>query len=178
MGARFEAIKNHDMLIKSVSCMKTNQPFQVILAGDGPLYEQCLATSAANNLENKIKFIGFIDNLQMLIQVANAVILTSEKEGIPRIIMEAMAIGVPVIATDVPGTRELVENDLTGELVLLNDYLGLANKMDCWLKETYKSKLDKYKKASLIRIKKNFTEEIVAKRIHEFYQELITRKNI
>ena len=59
--------------------------------------------------------------IHSLIAKADAVILTSKKEGLPRGLLEAMALQKPVVATDVQGTRELVVNGVTGILVPFND---------------------------------------------------------
>lgn len=177
MGARFEPIKNHDMLINAIRLIRTDRSFQVILAGDGPLLEKYREAVGTSEFKHKIKFLGFRDDVHELIQVADAVILTSEKEGIPRIVMEAMALGKPVLATDVSGTNELIIHDKTGELVQLNDVEELARRMNNWIDHKYKVKLDEYGTAAYQRINENFTETIVAKRVNKLYQELLKEKN-
>lgn len=178
MGARFEKVKNHQMLIQALAEVSVKYPYNVLLAGEGPLLEQVQRKVEIYGLNDKVKFLGFRDDILDLLQVVDAVILTSEKEGIPRIIMEAMSLGTPVLATDVLGTRELVVNGQTGELLPLNDHEKLARRIEFWMNPNSKGQLQKYVFASRKRIEKEFTEEIVASRIHKFYQQLIELKGI
>ncbi|MHB8171597.1 MAG: glycosyltransferase family 4 protein [Thermincolia bacterium] len=178
MGARFEPVKNHWMLIKALRHVKKERPFQILLAGDGPLLSEVKKVAVTYELEDKIKFVGFRNDMLELLQLVDAVILTSEKEGIPRIIMEAMALGKPVLATNVLGTKELVLDGQTGDLVELDDCLGLAKKIELWINPSYEKKLNEYIVAGRKRIEENFTEAKVAQRIDGFYRELIERKEL
>lgn len=178
MGARFEPVKNHAMLLEAVRHIKTECSFQILLAGDGPLVEDVRKAVISYNLEEKIRFIGFRKDLPVLLQLVDAVILTSEKEGIPRIIMEAMTLGTPVLATNVLGTRELVVDGVTGELVELNDFMGLAKKIEHWIDPANKTMLDAYKTAGRRRIEEHFTEALVAQRIDGFYRQLLANKKL
>ncbi len=125
MGARFENVKNHQMLINALTLCKENDTFKVLLAGDGPLLEHFKNQVEKLELQNKVCFLGYRNDILNLMQIADAVLLTSKKEGIPRILMEAMAMSLPVLATNVLGTREVVVHGETGELVELDDYQTL-----------------------------------------------------
>mgnify|MGYP001449018921 FL=1 len=91
--------------------------------------------------------------------------------------MESMAFGKPVLATNVLGTKELVVHGETGELVELNNYSQLAEHIEKWIKPEYKSILHRYGIKARMRIEQNFTEAIVAQRIHHFYEELMSKVN-
>lgn len=178
MGARFEKVKNHDMLINALKRIQDNYPFKVLLAGEGPLKKKIQEDVIRFQLGDKVEFLGYRNDIINLIQMADGIILTSEKEGIPRIIMEAMSFEKPVLATDVLGTRELVVHKQTGELVSLNDIEQLASSIKQWVTPSYKNTLIKYGQAGRERIINHFTEAIVANRINLFYQELIKSKNL
>lgn len=93
------------------------QNFICLLAGDGPLKEFIKQTIIDNHFEDNVKLIGFQTDIYPYIKLADIVALTSQKEGVPCIIMEAMALAKSIVATDVLGTRELVRHNETGYLV-------------------------------------------------------------
>lgn len=177
MAARFESVKNHRMLLRSITNVKQNTfPFKVLLAGKGPLFEDVKSMAEELGIDDKVIFLGFCDNILEILQVSDAVILTSEKEGIPRILMEAMSLSKPVLATDVLGTNELVLHKVTGELVELNNVVQLTKTMEKWIDPSYSSILESYGKNGRRRIELEFTEAKVAERIDRYYRELIHRK--
>ncbi|MBC7324291.1 MAG: glycosyltransferase, partial [Moorella sp. (in: Bacteria)] len=87
-----------------------------------------------NYLEEKVKrehiplvhFLGFRRDVPEILRESDIVTLTSKHEGLPRCVMEAMAAGKPVVATNVRGNRDLVEDGRTGFLVELGDVPGLV----------------------------------------------------
>lgn len=176
MAARFESVKNHKMLIESISLLHETLAFKVILAGEGPLYEEIIQLCKERGVSNKVIFLGYRSDIFDLIQISDAVILTSEKEGIPRIIMEAMALSKPVLATNVLGTRELVSDKITGELVELNEFKRLASKINQWVSAKGSDLLINYGEQARKKIEQEFTEAKVAERIHFFYKELLQEK--
>src|SRR5207245_2405019 len=80
-------------------------------------------------LADTVRFLGYRYDLPELTAAADVAVLTSLKEGLPRALMEAMAVGVPVVATDVKGSREVVVDGLTGFLVPLDDAHGLGERL-------------------------------------------------
>ncbi|NDI34870.1 glycosyltransferase family 4 protein [Chengkuizengella sediminis] len=173
MAARLESVKNHKLLIHAVSKMDQQFDFKVLIAGDGILKDEILNLTDELKVSHKFIFLGYKENIHDYIQLADAVLLTSEKEGIPRILMESMAFSKPVLATNVLGTRELVIDHVTGELVDLLDALSLGKKMSQWMDEQYQYKLIEYGINARTRIEQEFTETIVAQRIHQNYQTLL-----
>jgi glycosyltransferase involved in cell wall biosynthesis len=87
-----------------------------------------ITKSLLNSLkEEKIaEFLGHVDNIEAIINTATIVVLPSYREGTPKILLEAAAMGKPIIATDVPGCREIVEHGKNGLLVPVNDPQQLA----------------------------------------------------
>ncbi|MEZ2457718.1 glycosyltransferase family 4 protein [Salinicoccus roseus] len=169
MAARFEEIKDHDFLIDGVDKLvrKYNQNnFVFLLAGQGELEDAIKAKIKKLNLEDYIKIIGFQENIYKFINLSDAVILTSQKEGLPRIIMESMVAHKLVIGTDVLGTRELIEEDKTGLLIRYKDIEHLASQLDKALVKN----LDHLKENAHRKIIENFTEQIVVKRLDNIYK--------
>jgi len=79
--------------------------------------------------EGHIKYLGVSDNVRKYLEYANCVVLPSYREGISRTLLEAAAMEIPIITTDVPGCRDIVDNGINGFLCKVKDPLDLANKM-------------------------------------------------
>lgn len=80
-------------------------------------------------VEGTIEYLGTADDVRPFIAAASAVVLPSYREGLPRSLLEAAAMGRPLIATDVPGCRDVVEDGLNGLLCPVRDAHALASAM-------------------------------------------------
>lgn len=121
--AEFIKRKNHDFLLNAwIKLLENNISLHLILVGDGILFENF----KSQNLKN-VHFLGRRSDVPSILNSSDIVTLTSIHEGLPRCIMEAMAAGKPVVATDIRGNRDLVEDGVNGYLVKLGDVEGLAN---------------------------------------------------
>ena len=95
-------------------------------AEDAPYVEQLKATVAELNLADRVFFLGFRDDMAAVIARCDVVALTSTTEGMPRAVLEGMALGKPVLATDVGGTREAARDGVDGILLAVDDDAGFA----------------------------------------------------
>jgi glycosyltransferase involved in cell wall biosynthesis len=93
------------------------EPARLRIAGSGPQRNELEALAKRLGLADRLEFLGPVSCIIPQLRWADVLVLPSYVEGIPRIVMEAFAAGVPVIASDIPGTRELVEHMRTGLLV-------------------------------------------------------------
>ncbi|MGB9809554.1 MAG: glycosyltransferase, partial [Caldanaerobacter sp.] len=91
------------------------------IVGTGELENKLKDYVYRNSLDKKIKFLGYRKDIPDLLNVCDIFALTSLHEGLPRAIMEAMAAGKPIIATNVRGNRDLVRYGVNGYLVPIND---------------------------------------------------------
>ena len=87
-----------------------------------------------------IEYLGETDNTVTYIERACCVVLPSYREGTSRVLLEAAAMGRPLIATDVPGCREVIKDGVTGFLCRSGDYLDLSDKIELMLKLPYESR--------------------------------------
>ena len=87
-----------------------------------------------------IEYLGETDNVVTYIESACCVVLPSYREGTSKVLLEAAAIGRPLIATDVPGCREVIKDGVTGFLCRSGDYLDLSDKIELMLKLPYESR--------------------------------------
>lgn len=171
MGARFESVKDHKFLLEGLYQLKSDykeKNFVCLLAGGGPLEEEIKAKIKELNLDENVIIIGYQNDIYKFIHLADTVLLTSEKEGIPRIIMESMAAKKMVVATDVLGTRELIDHEKTGILVPYREVPALS----LALKKVMNENTKEYGVNARKRIENHYTEEHVVDRIDQVYKEL------
>jgi sugar transferase (PEP-CTERM/EpsH1 system associated) len=126
--AAFRPVKDHAGLLKAFAkAMKfedrrqQNKDLCLVLAGDGPLLLELKALSKQLGIERNILFIGRRNDVDKILQALDVFILSSKTEGISYAILEAMASGLPVIATDVGGNKELISHGCNGYLVPRGD---------------------------------------------------------
>ena len=103
----------------------------LLIVGDGEKEEFLKAIVSEQNLENAVAFSGakLTHEIPALMQESDCLVLPSLLEGIPNVILEAMACGLPVVASDLPGIREVVKDEETGFLVEPRDVENLAKKL-------------------------------------------------
>ena len=125
--ARMEPVKNHAMLLEAARLLhQSGAHFDLWLVGGGDGRARCEAIVAAANLGERVHFLGYRDDIPEVLAASDIGVLTSLKEGIPRAALEAMAVGLPMVATRVTGTREVVRDGDTGFLVDVDDPVALA----------------------------------------------------
>jgi len=100
-------------------------------AGEGPMLEQMQQLGSDLGLKNLVHFLGHRRDIPTLVRASVATLLASEQEGLPRSVMESLSLEVPVIGTNIRGTRDLLEKDC-GLLVDVGDTKGIANAM-AWI---------------------------------------------
>jgi glycosyltransferase involved in cell wall biosynthesis len=116
-GRLAEQKRVHDLL-KALDLLQFLQPdARTVIAGDGPLRERLEQTSHEYHLDDRVRFLGHCEDVPRLMDAADLVVLPSTYEGLPNVILEAMQVGKPVVATAAPGTTEVVIDGQTGLLV-------------------------------------------------------------
>ena len=102
-------------------------PLMILLAGDGPLRPELEQHAASMGVEDKVRFLGTRQDIPELLSCADVFVLPSLNEGLGLVLVEAMAMGVPCVATAVGGVPEVVADDVTGILVPPRDPRALAD---------------------------------------------------
>lgn len=129
MTARFSKQKDQITLIKAVEYLMREGNLQVhlILQGDGKTRRKCIEYVERNNLQESIKFeTGLFTDLARKIDLF---VLSTNYEGFGLVVCEAMAAGLPVIASDVVGVNEIIDHGVNGFLVPRGDYKKLAEQI-------------------------------------------------
>ncbi|MPQ43061.1 glycosyltransferase family 4 protein [Clostridium tarantellae] len=135
MIAELNKNKNHIQLIKALELLKNKYcNIKVLCVGEGPLLEYLIEECTNRNLKEDIKFLGFRTDINELINCSDLGILLSYREGLPRCLMEFMANGKKIIATNIRGCKDLIRNEEVGFLVNKGDYKGTAKAIEyCYL---------------------------------------------
>lgn len=127
---RFVEAKNFELLIESFSILKSKIECSLILIGDGPLLHKYELLIEKYSLKDDIQILGFLSNPYKYIKASDLFVLSSTYEGLPTVLIEAMACGTKVVSTDCPsGPREILEDGIWGKLVPLDNKYALADAM-------------------------------------------------
>ncbi|BCG57419.1 glycosyltransferase family 4 protein [Paenibacillus sp. URB8-2] len=117
-AGEFNGNKNHQLLIRALARIKDQGAgIKLLLAGEGPLQEQCRLLASELGVAGQVDFLGYRKDIDRLLPLCDAAVSSSLREGLPVNIMEAMACGLPVIATRNRGHAELVKPGENGYLV-------------------------------------------------------------
>jgi len=114
-------------LLKTLDLLQHVQPdLRTAIVGDGPLRGSLEKLAGQLDLDEKVRFLGHRDDVPRLMAAADVVVLPSEYEGLPNVVLEAMIQGKPVVATAAPGTTEVVVDGVTGVLAPIGNLPLLA----------------------------------------------------
>lgn len=117
-------------LVHAFARAKFDVPAKLRIVGDGPDRTELEALCKSLGISDNVQFFGAVPSITPYLETSNALILPSHSEGIPRVVMEAFAAGVPVIGTAIPGIQLLVNDEDTGFLVPVRSPELLARAME------------------------------------------------
>ena len=120
--------KGVEVLLKGMLKLQRDLPWHLTIVGEGPEHNKLSALVENTKITSQISFLGPLSPSQIpeIMKKHHVLILSSYKEGRPSVVLEAMAAGMPVVATDIDGTRELVQDNRTGWLFPPGDADRLA----------------------------------------------------
>jgi glycosyltransferase involved in cell wall biosynthesis len=125
-AGRLADAKNYPLLIEALAVLRRSVPAQLLILGEGELESALRSQVSRLGLEDAVVFCGFQRNPWKFIACADVFALSSRYEGFGNVLIEAMACGVPVVATASPGTREIVNDGVDGLLVDAHEPAPLA----------------------------------------------------
>lgn len=133
---------------------------EFLVAGDGPYKEKLEENIKKYNLQN-IKLLGKVPNkiIQIIMKISKIFFMPSEEEGFPRVLLEAMVSGVPYIASDVGGVREISTNEQQNFIYSVGDVKGMVTGIEKLLDDN--SLYEELKKVNLDNVKKFDINEVV-----------------
>lgn len=110
--------KNHQLLIKSIKLLSEKINCELIIIGEGPLYDELKYLITGLNLDQKVQILNYRNDISPFYKSADVFALTSRWEGFGNVLIEAMSYGTPVVSTDCPyGPGEIIINNSLGYLV-------------------------------------------------------------
>jgi len=115
---RFEERKRTIDLIQAWGVIEKKYPqHHLLLVGDGDERKTCENLCTRLNLQKRVTFIGLSPCVDKFLQISDLFVFPSRLEGLPNVILEAMATGLPILSTDISGINEVIEHEKTGFLV-------------------------------------------------------------
>lgn len=126
---RLAPVKNHALLIRAVAPL-LNDECQLVIAGEGPDQDALREYADALSLRRHVHFLGAVHEVPTVMAGFDIFALTSVAEGLPLVLVEAMAFGIPVVATDVGGVPRVVRPAETGLLVPSEDVVRLRGAIE------------------------------------------------
>lgn len=170
--ARLAPQKGISLLIKVAGRLKDRADVRFVVVGDGPLRR--MAEYEAELLGAPVVFTGFREDIPAVFKAMDVFVLPSLTEGLPYVILEAMASGLPVVATRVGGISEVISDGKTGVLVSPGSEEALVEGLIRLLEdENLRRNLGE---AAREHVKHNFREEIMIREVLNVYDKLLKSK--
>jgi glycosyltransferase involved in cell wall biosynthesis len=181
---RMVAEKGYRELFQAASVVASSQPSAVFLIvgaeanGERDQFSTTIAEMLATDrgLRGRVRFTGFTVDIPPLLELMDIFVLASYREGMPRSIIEAMASGKPVVASDIRGCREEVIDGVTGFLVPVHDAPALANRIEALVKDSDLRK--ELGHAGRLRAENLFDETKVIERLMERIDKLLVDRSL
>ncbi len=162
-------------LVEAVAELRAEFPrVRLLLAGDGPDLAHVRRSVAHLGLEGRVVELGYRPDIENVYGALDLLVLNSTTEGLPNVVLEAMCFGVPVVATAVGGTPELVEDGVTGLLVPAGDRAALVEAIRRALRDRAASAARAERARALVE--REFDMRGLARRINGLYRALLARR--
>lgn len=162
---RFEAVKNLQRLIKSWQNIKE----KLLLVGDGKQKKEIISFVRFNGLENIVSIDESSDNVSKILEKAKVLIISSDREGSPKVVYEALYCGVPVLSTDCGNLKDLLPSSCVSKI----DDSDFKKLLSRWSKDF--SLLENEQRDVFTKIKNENTLKVKAQEVLEIYKSLLSK---
>lgn len=162
--------KNHETALRALSKLRSDN-FVYLICGRGKLREYLQNLVVSLGIQEKVKFLGFRNDINEICFASDILVFPSYQEGLPVAIMEAMSAGLPIIASEIRGNTDLIENGIGGYLLKPDDIEGFTVSIHKLLKD---SELRKQMGTSNKEKVKNYDISIVKEKMREIYSKCIS----
>ena len=171
--SNFRPVKRVQDVVEVFARISRALPARLMLIGDGP--DRSLAEQLAlrHNVQDRIYFLGKQDNVNELLPLADLMIMPSQMESFGLAALEAMACGVPAIATRVGGVPELIDDQINGLLFEVGDVESMANAAIGLLSD--RSRLQSFSAAARQTARERFCASSIIPRYEEYYERVVAR---
>lgn len=175
---RFAKSKNQKDTIlsfKQVCNLNTSIGLKLILVGEGPEKVNCQRLVEALGLAKNVKFVGFQKNVKEYLAISDINVITSLREGLPRVVVEASLVGIPTVGFQVEGISEIVFDQESGLIVSQGDLEGLALAMNELIINEKKRK--EFGEVAQHIANKKWSAETMNAKLRATYNNLLGAKN-
>jgi glycosyltransferase involved in cell wall biosynthesis len=132
--------KGYEFLLKATPLILASCPrAKIVIVGDGPLKSKLRNLTRELGIVESCLFVGFREDIANILSSLDVFVLPSIMEGLPIVILEAMAMAKPIVASDIDGSREQVENGRTGILIPPREPQALAEGINQLLKDRFQA---------------------------------------
>lgn len=170
--ARLIPTKGIDVFIRAVQLLRPEIPgLQAVIIGEGPAAKELKDLCRNLGLNGTVQFLGHREDVPDQLMKMAVFILPTRSEGLGISVLEAMAMGVPVVATAVGGVPELVKHNDTGILVRQDEYGAIARSVRLLLRD--REKAESLRIAAYEHVAKNYRAETMLRRTYELYERVI-----
>lgn len=174
-AGRLSSQKNQMLLINAFEKVHQKYPdYKLDIYGDGPLHGMIVEKIKELHLEESIKLLGNVSDLHSKIYKASCFVLSSNFEGMPNALIEAMALGIPCVSTDCPcgGPRALITNRINGLLVPVNNINEMVNAIEEIISN---DELANYISENAEFIRKTLDAEFIGGQWKQYLEELVSK---
>lgn len=147
---------------------------KLLIVGDGPLLESLKSQAAGYKLGNKVIFAGFRKDVRAILKASDIVVLPSKREALSLVMLEAMALAKPVVATDVGDASRVIRDGINGFLIPVADKIALKEALSLVLGN--KERMAEIGQQARETIEKDYSAETMIQRHQKLYEELLTLK--
>jgi len=174
---RMDSNKNHAMLLHMFAALTEKWPaLRLVIIGDGPLKSHLAALAEQLGVAQKSCLPGSIPQAARYLQAMDVFCLTSHTEGMPNVVMEAAAAGVPVVSTTCGGSVELIECGITGFLVSPTDVAAMTKRIDLLLANAEQRR--SMGQAGREKICRAFSVQAMVTRMTQVYEEALAARGL
>jgi len=175
--SRLGKTKRHDLFVEAARLVLNELPdVKFLIVGDGMMQEPIQRKVEALGLSNEVLMMGYRADIPEFMAISNVVVLTSDSEGVPQVLTQAMAMQRPVVAAPIGAIPDLIEDGVTGLFAEAGNARLFADKILMLLRDDCLSQ--KLGAAGRQHVLNNFTDDIMAEKTIAFYQRLLARKQV
>jgi glycosyltransferase involved in cell wall biosynthesis len=171
-AGRLDPVKDYSTLLRAM--VEVPERAWLVIAGAGSFEGELRRLSKEFGLEHRVRFLGFEPDVRRWMQAADGFVLSSRWEGLPMGLLEAAACALPAVATDVPGTREVIVDGQTGWLTPAGNAVVLGTAMTRMVQTPAEERKEMGERARQ-RVIERFSLELVLDRWEALYGELLQR---
>jgi len=176
-ASRLAPEKGIEYLIQAIKILSARMNnMKLLVAGEGPLKTRLEYLVEQQGIKEIVTFLGYQENVSKYISQADVVVLPSLWEGLPNILLEAMAMKKPVVATAVGGTKEIVKDGENGFLVRPKDAKALAEAIQKILQDANLAR--NFGESGYRFVRENFDLSLMVSSYEKLYQKLLCRQMI